>query len=213
MKIEADMRIVMNDTNTDAIGHVVIDEWLTIENVRLMRGKNGPFIALPSQKKGEAWVNVIETNEELMKKITEAVGAAVVKDATRDLFLKKDDFQVHVQEYIGSGESALKGFATLEKDGLKIKNIRIMENQKGDLFVSMPQIKRQNSESGEETWSPLVNIEKGGPQECVKQAILDKYQEVVSKGKDIPKEQDISKEKDIPGTPALKEVQKKEKSR
>ncbi len=156
---------------------VEIDELFIINNVRLMQGKNGLFVSMPSNQnsKGEyqniAYFTGVEEREqlaiELGREYMKRTGIKIPQ-------AEKIDVNIFL---IDRGNQ--KGYATVTIDEkMKITGIRVIEGKKG-LFVSMPELKDSKGE-----YHDVIRPASKRAYEAIQEAILGEYNKIsLQKGK------------------------------
>lgn len=195
-RIKAEMHLLPDNDKVLAVGNVTIAGFLTVKNVRIMKGKDAPYISMPGEYQNSGWRNTVyavssEMQEELKKTIFTAFREAV----TQDLGICKEDVKIKIVPI--SNESKLKGIATLEILGIKVTGIKIFEKaEKGshELYVSMPQYKT-NGRKGEE-WHDVVYPTSSLARWNLSGWVLDAYQEQTKKMPEIKEVESEPKETD-----------------
>ncbi|MGO5053353.1 septation protein SpoVG family protein [Lachnospiraceae bacterium LCP25S3_G4] len=172
MYVEAHMKMAEKD-NMVAFGEVAINNCFRIKNVKLMKNTNGElFVSMPRYKgKEDDWNDLVypktkEAKEELTKAIVESLKLEILKDVN----LPHIEVKISICE-----KDNLKGLATLTIDDFVIKNVRIMDSSNG-LFVSMPQYKSIDKETGKEEYRDIVYPTSAAMRTKVGEKVLEAYQ-------------------------------------
>ena len=155
-QIEANMHMTprKEGSNLLAIGELTINNMLVIKNITVReKRKRDPetkqitdektlYVSLPWKKEGEGFTNIIDTsNPEIKKTIDSAVFAALKKEIYRAVGW----LNIEVKDVDLVNQKQVKGLASVELEGLIIKDIRIVEGKNG-LFVGMPQYRGNDGE-------------------------------------------------------------------
>ncbi|MBA4698468.1 MAG: septation protein SpoVG family protein [Ruminococcus sp.] len=178
MKFEANMSVV-GKGNMIGKGTVIINDCITIDNVRLMKYKDGSgvekgFVALPQKKViingEEKWEPVIDiTAPEARAQLLEVVQNAVKEDLMRGL-----DEKVEVKKIVIQNNKQLRGFAHIQVGGIMdIRDIRIYENKNNKLFTVMPKV-----QSGNE-WKDVIHFNNEFTYNNINHSILKAYEEII----------------------------------
>ena len=140
-KIKAEMHLLPENDKVLAVGNVTIMGFVTVKNVRVMKGKDEPYISMPGEYQNSEWRNTVyAASPEMQEELKKTVFAALKEAVTQDLDIRKEDVKIVP---VNNGNK-LKGIATLELFGMKVTGIKILEKSgegNGELYVSMPQYK------------------------------------------------------------------------
>lgn len=178
MKFEANMSVV-GKGNMVGKGTVIINDCITIDNVRLMKykdefGQEKGFVALPQKKViingEEKWEPVIDiTAPQARAQLLEVVQNAVKEDLMRSL-----DEKVEVKKIVIQNNKQLRGFAHIQVGGIMdIRDIRIYENKNNKLFTVMPKV-----QSGDE-WKDVIHFNNEFTYNNINHSILKAYEEII----------------------------------
>lgn len=178
--IRAEMHVLPENKNVLAVGNVTVANFLTIKNVRLMKGKDGnAFLSLPGEQGEKGWKNIVSVlTPEMKEKIKKEVLQAVRQDLGKGLGVYAEDISIKVIPVNNGGQ--LRGIATLDMFGLQIGGIKILEkkNQKG-LYVSMPQYSAKGKNGIE--WNDVVYPTSADARWRLSEWVLDAYEKEVKK--------------------------------
>ena len=181
-----------NGTSVMAQCDVNYNNCITIKGIRLMKGEKGPFISMPRYKTKEdgkeVWKDIVYLSTEEERNVLLEEIAEKYRSAAFDRLESGNDVNVRVTVLNGR-EDNLRGLATVTVEGLVIRNVKVMDGEKG-LFVSMPQY-RTTDEDGREQWKSLVYPHNKNMYERLTKQVLEEYnrgsKEREQQGKDIPK--------------------------
>lgn len=180
-KIKAEMHLLPDNDKVFAVGNVTIAGFITVKNVRVMKGKEGPYISMPGEYQNSVWRNTVyAASPEMQEKLKQAVFLAFKEAVTQDIGVYKSDVNIKIVPLDNKGK--LKGIATVEIFGIKVTNIKILEktgNTSGDLYVSMPQY-RTMGKNGEE-WHDVVYPTSHLARWNLTEWVLDAYREKMMK--------------------------------
>ena len=88
MNFKADVKLCNKPGNLKGIASVVIEEQFAIRDIRIVDGKNGLFLSMPSRKVGEDYVDIcFPITNECRQKLSDVV----VKAYEEKLSQQKDD--------------------------------------------------------------------------------------------------------------------------
>jgi len=150
-----------------------------------MQGKNEKlFISMPqyktTDKEGkEIWRDIAYGHtDEARKEIEAAVVEAYKEELAKQLHMQG----IEVSNITPVNKDSLKGLATIKIDEITVKNIRIVQGEKG-LFVSMPQYKTTDKE-GREAWKDIIYPTNKWQRNIVKDKVLEVYVKMLSPEKE-----------------------------
>jgi len=136
----------------------------------------------------EVWKDIVYLSTEEERNVLLEEIAEKYRSAAFDRLESGNDVNVRVTVLNGR-EDNLRGLATVTVEGLVIRNVKVMDGEKG-LFVSMPQY-RTTDEDGREQWKSLVYPHNKNMYERLTKQVLEEYnrgsKEREQQGKDIPK--------------------------
>lgn len=149
----------------------LINDCIVVQGIRMMQGKKGVFIAMPSyktEKDGkEAWVDIAYLKQkEFQETLREEMKKAYVKAVEREEQIAP--FSITLTPLPGRADS-LRAIGNVEVDGLVIRNVKLMEAN-GRLFVSMPQYK-----DSEGKWHYLVYPSNAEMRMRIENAFVEEY--------------------------------------
>lgn len=180
-RIRAEMHLLPDNDKVLAVGNVTVAGFITIKNVRVMKGKDAPYISMPGEYQNSSWRNTVyAASPEMQEKLKETVFTALKEAVTQDLGVSKEDVNIKIVPV--NNESKLKGVATLEILGIKVTGIKILEKagkESHELYVSMPQYKTAGRK-GEE-WHDVVYPTSSLARWNLSEWILDAYREQTKK--------------------------------
>ena len=150
----------------------LINNCIVVQGIRMMRGKKGIFIAMPSyktEKDGkEAWVDITYLKQkEFQEALREEMKKAYVKAVEREEH-QIAPFSITLTPLPGRADS-LRAIGNIEVDGLVIRNVKLMEAN-GRMFVSMPQYK-----DSEGKWHYLVYPSNADMRMRIENAFVEEY--------------------------------------
>ncbi len=166
-----------------AFGKVTVDRCIQFPvQMRKYQNQNGErtsFISFPRQKRKNGWEDVVHPDKELRQEIISAVGEAIKKEMSKDLYLP-DIESVEVTplnpvRYPSDAKAKICGLATVRLCGMTIRGITIKQGARG-LFVNMPQYK--NSEGA---YKDAAYGTSRAMRDKINQAVLDTYREITAK--------------------------------
>ena len=146
------------ESNVKAKASICFENSFKIEGIRLVDGKNGLFMSMPSYKvvnspeSEQTFKNICYPNKELWGKLQsdliDAYGKACEsgkRSYRSDCYGTPEQISVsNVRVTPQHGPGSLHGLATVTlNDSFYVNNIRIFENDKGEPFISMPSFKRK----------------------------------------------------------------------
>lgn len=178
--IRAEMHILPDNPNVLAVGTVTVANFLTVKNVRLMKGKEGnAFLSLPGEHSEKGWNSIVSVlTPELKEKIKREVMEAVKNDLGKGLGVQLEDVSIKVVPISNNGQ--LKGIATLDMFGFRISGIKILEQKnKNGLYVSMPQYRKNSKE-----WNDVVYPTSADARWKISEWVLAEYEKQI--GKTVP---------------------------
>lgn len=175
--IRAEMHILPDNPNVLAVGTVTVANFLTVKNVRLMKGKEGnAFLSLPGEHSEKGWNSIVSVlTPELKEKIKREVMEAVKNDLGKGLGVQLEDVSIKVVPISNNGQ--LKGIATLDMFGFRISGIKILEQKnKNGLYVSMPQYRKNSKE-----WNDVVYPTSADARWKISEWVLAEYEKQIGK--------------------------------
>lgn len=157
-----------------------IDDNIVIKGVKVINGKNGAFVSMPSVKtkdengkdvfKDVVYLKTAESREALTKAVMAACRDSVLR------LDKKLSAQNRIQTKITILERRsdnIRGMAQVTIGNTVIKNVRIVEGKKG-LFIAMPQYKNEQGE-----WNDLVYPNEKEMRNVIADKVMKEYKEQI----------------------------------
>ena len=181
MNIKANMELI-NIDSLIAVGSIVIDNFLTINNVRAMKknGSNGGdwFVSLPQSKYLNEWREVVSADPKIQSKIKDAV----FQDIKNQVVSTDQDFPFKLKiQKVDSGSTRAKVTVTYN-DAITIKGIRVVKGRNG-MFVSFPQEKLRYGEK--DYYKDFIFI-PDNMKKAVERKIMTEYEKQQNQSKQIP---------------------------
>ena len=135
MKIDANMRVVNNDTLL-AVGDIILDDKFVIHQVKVLNlkdadGNKKPVVCMPRKKTKDGWSNaVVIHDKKLQDEINKKVVESVMSSLQNDIGFEDRQIEAKITLYNGSGK--VRAYADLVYEGLiEIKGIQIREEKDG----------------------------------------------------------------------------------
>ncbi len=175
--IQADMHLSSQE-NVIAYGTVTVGDCIRFTVfVRKYTGLDGEekiFISYPRLLKKGEWRNVLTLEGEVREQIQEAVGEALKREITRDLYLPPVEVEavVPVPQKV-QGRAVICAVASIKTCGVSIHGITIKRGEKG-YFVNMPQFQTASGK-----WQDAVYGTSAAMQQNIKEAVLEEYQKIL----------------------------------
>lgn len=183
------------DKKVKGMATVVIDNSFKINNVAIVNGENGLFVAMPAIKDKDSYNEVChpidrDFRKELYNNILTTYAVAATNEDKSSTFATLDskeepDFEVWSVSLVSdSNRPSLKGMAKMVlNDNFIVENIPIRENNEGKAFLAMPSYKNKTTGDFHDIVYPVTKEFR----EKLQQAVLEKYE----KAKDIEKAKDM----------------------
>lgn len=159
--------------STIGIATASINNCMVVKGIKLMQGKNGPFVSMPCYKTSkdgkDQWIDIAylktkDAQEMLLAEVKKAYAKAVQLEEQSIFPLK-----VFVTPLYGR-EDSLRAIGNIEVDGLIVKGIKIRESPKGGLFISMPQYVDSDGQ-----WHDLIYPNNAQMRKQIEEAFMDEY--------------------------------------
>lgn len=172
------------DKKIKGLASVVIDNSFKINNVAIVNGENGLFVAMPALKSKDSYNEVchpIDRNfrEKLYNDILTTYAVAAANEDKSSTFATLDsnvepDFKVwSVSLANDSNRPSLKGMAKIAlNDNFIVENIPIRENNEGEAFLAMPSYKNKTTGDFHDIVYPVTKEFR----EKLQQVVLEKYE-------------------------------------
>lgn len=192
MKYSIKVNEVRNGSeNVRGIASVTLGGSFKLNNITIMndpREQGKVFVSMPSYKNGQEEYKDIfnpttkEFHDELYGNILNAFHELTENQAGNSYTVeydKKDtqmpDFKVRVTPYEREG-SSIRGMVSINFPGMAVNNITLHEGKEGNLFVSMPSYKtNQTNEHGKPVYKDVCHPVTAKFREKLDNAILQEY--------------------------------------
>ena len=166
------------ESKTVALFNINYGNCITILDARLVVGDKGLFVSMPSVKKDDVWQDIAYfKTKEAQHEITK-IAKDRYSEVSQDMISTIDNLKVIVTPLTGR-EDKLLGLATITLEDLVVRNVKIMNSDKG-VFVAFPQQRR-----GDE-WKSVVFPNNAFMQGRLSDAVLDSYQRSIEKNHTTP---------------------------
>lgn len=194
MHVMAKVKPIEKD-NLYAVSDVTINNCITIRNIRIMQNKEGKmFIAMPQVKNKDNWKAIIELdNQAVRSDITKAILEEYAKTIQREIAC---DYDLCVKSISICDTDSLKAVLSLNLEGVTINNVKVLEDKKGELFVSMPQY-RAKDKDGKEVWHDIVYPNNKSMRRVVEDRVLNSYHNEIQKNMKLPELEAVLKRMSI----------------
>lgn len=175
------LKFKLNDieggNSTIGIATALINNCMVVKGIKLMQGKNGPFVSMPCYKTSkdgkDQWIDIAYLKT---KDAQEMLLAEVKKAYVKEVQLEEQSIfplNVFVTPIYGR-EDSLRAIGTIEVDGLIVKGIKIRESPKGGLFVSMPQYVGSDGQ-----WHDQIYPNNAQMRKQIAEAFMEEYKKKI----------------------------------
>ena len=181
MSMRARVTPIESETKLKGIASITFSRGVSVHDVKIVEGKNGLFLSMPGEKKGDEFTNfavpkskksLAEMKDVVLKAYDEAV---VLGKRQEKPELMPADMAIEVSNFKDNPyKNNIKGSCDVTIDeNITIKDVKLIAvKETGELSIGLP-TKRQD-ENGE--YPPVVTATSKDSFKAIKEAVIDNYQ-------------------------------------
>jgi len=178
MNVKARVTPIENETSLKGIATVTICDQFAIHGVKIVNGKNGLFVSMPSEKAadGEYKSTVFPASKAAFAKMNKVVQSAyqdaLANGRQEKAELAPEKVNIKVSDMReNTRQSNVKAICQITvNDVFVVQGVRVVESKNGDLFAAMPSKQDQNGE-----YVAVANPITKEFNEQVQRAVVEKY--------------------------------------